>query len=106
MLSVQQLLDLVNERLVADRGHEAALHTLEQVQQQINEVAGVEGVARQAADGSWAHIRRLLIAARKEGVLDQVTETVINDFAVVYSLNAKQHLALKEVLLAHNEDRG
>ena len=41
----------------------------------------------------------LLAKARREGVLDQINEQVINDFAVVYSLNQKQVMTLKDILL-------
>jgi hypothetical protein len=51
-------------------------------------------------------MRKLINQARRDGVLGQVNEQVINDFAVVFSLNTRQVLALKDVLLDQGEEDG
>lgn len=51
-------------------------------------------------DNDWGTLRQVLAKARREGVLDLIDESVINDFAVVYSLNQKQVMHLKDILLS------
>ena len=46
-----------------------------------------------------AHVR-LLAQARQSGVLQGINEQVIDDFAVVFQLNPKQVVQLKEILLS------
>ena len=54
--------------------------------------------------GARPSVRKLLAQARRAGVLDQINEQVINDFAVVFQLNAKQVVELKDIVLGAKED--
>lgn len=92
-----QLLALLNERLVADLGPDAAPYTLEQLQVQIGETAE----AQSAID--WTGLRRLIASARRAGVLDQITTTVIDDFAAVFLLTPAQVTQLKDVFARTQE---
>jgi hypothetical protein len=96
LMPVQQLLDLLNERLVCDLGPDAARYTHEQLQGQI---ANMSPAGARAGGHDWPSLRKLLAQARRAGVLSQITEQVIDDFAVVFSLNPKQVMALKDILL-------
>lgn len=102
----QQLLDLLNERLACDLGPEASPYTVEQLHVAIAELgaAGQGGHAKGLGAG-WASLRQVLSQARRAGVLDLVNEQVIADFAVVFQLNAKQVLNLKDILLNATQDR-
>ena len=100
-MPAQQLLGILNERLACDLGPDAAPYTIDQVYAEIGEHA-VAAPAGGAQD--WAGMRKLLTMARKSGVLAAINEQVINDFAVVYSLNPKQVLGLKDILLHDAED--
>lgn len=100
-MPAQTLLDLLNERLVCDLGPDAQRYTHEQLQAQIDKIATPTALAGGTHD--WASLRKLLAQARRSGVLEQVTEQVIDDFAVVFSLNPKQVLTLKDVLLQQQE---
>ena len=98
-MSAAQLLGILNERLTADLGEATAAYTLDQLRSEI------AALSRQEPTGAdWASLRRLLAVARRDGVLGQIDEQVIDDFAVVFSLNPKQVLALKDILLAKEED--
>lgn len=98
-MSAAQLLGILNERLAADLGEATAAYTLDQLRSEIAALSRQE-----PAGADWASLRRLLAVARRDGVLGQVNEQVIDDFAVVFSLNPKQVLALKDILLAKEED--
>jgi hypothetical protein len=52
-----------------------------------------------AGGHDWSSLRKLVAKARRDGVLERVTRQVIDDFAVVFSLNARQVLNLHDVLL-------
>ena len=88
-MPLANLLDLLNERLLADLGPDAAPYTMEQLQ----------AVSRQASAGSsdWAGLRRAMTQARRNGVLAKITPQVIDDFAVVFALSPAQALRLKEI---------
>lgn len=90
-----QLLGILNQRLVCDVGVDVALHSLDQLKAEITSATALEPVAT----NDWASLRKLLAKARREGVLDLINEQVINDFAVVFSLNQKQVMSLKDILL-------
>ena len=90
-----QLLGILNERLICDQGGSAALYTIDQLKAEIASVT----TAVPSSGNDWGTLRKLLAKARREGVLDQINEQVINDFAVVYSLNQKQVMTLKDILL-------
>ncbi len=98
-MPAQQLLDILNERLFCDLGPDASPYTMDQLYAEI----GDDAMGAAGAGQDWASLRKLLAKARKAGVLAQINEQVINDFAVVYSLNAKQVLGLKDILL-HGEE--
>ena len=95
-----QLLALLNERLVCDLGEDAMPYTMEQLHDQIG-----EGTEAPAGTNDWANLRKLLAKASRSGVLASITEQTINDFAVVFSLNARQVLHLKDVVLSAKKDR-
>ena len=94
-MPAQQLLELLNERLAADRGPEEPQYTMEQLRAEI----GAASAPDAAGEHDWASLRALLAAARRRGVLKTITRQVIEDFAVVYSLSPAQVLRLQDVLL-------
>jgi len=94
-MSPLQLLGILNERLACDVGHAENPFTIEQLHAEIASVSS----AVPAHGNDWATLRKMLAKARRAGVLDQINEQVINDFAVVYSLNQKQVLTLKDIIL-------
>ena len=90
-----QLLGILNGRLSGDVGTGAVLYTMDQLKAEVASVT-----APGAVDGNdWGALRKLLAKARREGLLDLINEQVINDFAVVYSLNQKQVMTLKDIFL-------
>lgn len=91
-LPAADLLKLLNDRLVADRGAGVVLHTLEQLR------SHVESARSTSADGGWGGQRRQLARARKAGVLPQITQQVIDDFAIVFQLSAAQVTHLREAI--------
>lgn len=95
-----QLLGILNERLVCDVGDGSALYTIDQLKSEIASVT----TAVPASGNDWGTLRKLVAKARRQGVLDLVNEQVINDFAVVYSLNQKQVMTIKEILLSGDEE--
>jgi len=95
----QQLLDILNERLVCDLGPDAERYNMEQLYAEIGDIP----VAVTAGGHDWPGLRKLLARASQAGVLDGITEQVINDFAVVFSLNDKQVLVLKDIILPRKE---
>lgn len=95
----EQLLAILNERLMCDLGPDAAPYTMEQLYTEIGDTPAVT-----AGQQDWAGLRKLLASAQRSGVLDKINEQIINDFAVVYSLNAKQVLTLKDIVLQAKED--
>jgi len=97
-MPAQQLLDILNERLTADLGPDEPQHTMDQLYKEI----GDTGVPSGGHD--WSSLRKLLAKAKADGVLSHITRQIIDDFAVVFSLNAGQVLRLQDVLLAHQED--
>lgn len=97
-MPAQHLLEILNERLVADLGPDEVMHTMEQLYAEIGNQAVVP-------DGGhdWSSLRKLLAKAKKDGVLEGVDRQVIDDFAVVFSLSPAQVLRLQDVLLEANE---
>ena len=90
-----QLLGILTGRLAGDVGAGAVLYTMDLLKTEI-----ASATAPGAMDGNdWGALRKLLAKARREGILDLINEQVINDFAVVYSLNQKQVMTLKDILL-------
>ncbi|PND30182.1 hypothetical protein C1I89_29890 [Achromobacter pulmonis] len=99
-MPAQQLLALLNERLACDLGPDATPYSMEQLH------AAIGGLASPAPAGGhgWAAQRKLIAQARRAGLLAAVTEQLIDDFAVVFSLNPKQVLVLRDTLLQPQED--
>lgn len=95
-----KLLELLNERRRVDGGAEAVGITLEELQDQIGTLVAPDG-----SGVDWAALRKLLAAAHRSGVLDAITEQVLDDFAVVFSCSPKQLVTLKEIVLGAKEDR-
>lgn len=100
-MPAQQLLSILNERLVCDLGPDAMPYTMEQLYTEIGDAAGA---VVPAGGHDWASLRKLLAKAKRAGVLGSITEQVINDFAVVYSLNQKQVLTLKDIVLQTEDE--
>lgn len=101
LMPAQQLLTILNERLACDLGPDALPYTIDQLHTEIGDVGG----ATPAGGHNWASLRKLLAQAQRNGVLDAINEQVINDFAVVFSLNSKQVLSLKDIVLQAIEDK-
>ena len=99
-MPAQQLLALLNERLACDLGPDATPYSMEQLH------AAIGGLASPPPAGGhgWAAQRKLIAQARKAGLLDAISEQLIDDFAVVFSLNPKQVLVLRDTLLQPKED--
>lgn len=102
-----QLLGILNERLVSDVGQGALLYTKAQLHDEVLAITAANPTAGGAPAGGhdWASLRKILNNAARSGVLEGVTEQVINDFAVVYSLNPKQVLVLKDIVLQAKKDQ-
>lgn len=98
VLPPMQLLDLLNARLVADRGASVPAYTIEQLQRTI------ATLAKPPVEPGWSGLRKLIEQARASGVLAQINAQVIDDFAIVYSLNARQVVTLKDILLPSDGD--
>lgn len=99
-MPAEQLLALLNERLVCDLGPDAARYTMEQLHAEIRDLPGP------VPAGDWSALRKLLAHARREGVLQQINARLVDDFAVVFSLSTAQALRLKDVVLnAKESDR-
>ena len=95
-----QLLGILNTRLTCDLGEGVSLFTIDQLRTEIASVSS----AVPAGGNDWGSLRKLLAKARRDGVLDGISEQTINDFAVVFSLNQKQLLTLKDTVLQAGED--
>jgi hypothetical protein len=95
-----QLLSILNDRLKADLGLEATPYTADQLH---TEIASVSPPAVNAGT-SWAALRKLLAKAERNGTLKLISERVIQDFAVVFSLSPKNVMRLKDVLLPQTEE--
>ena len=93
-MPAQQLLEVLNERLICDAGPTAIKYTMEQLYAEIGEVD-----TQPAGGHDWSSLRKLLAKARRDGVLDTVSRQVIDDFAVVFSLSSAQVMRLHDVLL-------
>lgn len=101
-MPAQQLLDILNERLIADVGRRFAPYSMEQLKEALNAHHGEAAAANVARD--WSSLRRLLGEAHRSGLLALIDEQLINDFAVVFQLTAKQVVDLKDILLSAAED--
>jgi len=95
VMPLPQLLAILNERLMADLGPDAAPYTLEQLHATVSGWSG----AGTLGPNDWAATRKFLANARRQGILDRIDDSVINAFAVVFQLAPKQVLLLKDVVL-------
>lgn len=95
-----QLLMVLNERLAADLGPDAAPYTIDQLHQEIEQ----SGSPTPNGGHDWPSLRKLLAIARRDGVLSRIDEQRIDDFAVVFSLSPAQVLRLKDVLLGQEDE--
>jgi hypothetical protein len=95
-----QLLAILNDRLRSDLGPDAQPYTVEQLHAEIAALPG----AKPGANHGWAGLRKLLAEAKLAGTLEQVSEQLINDFAVVFSLSPKHLMRVKDILLPPAED--
>ena len=95
-----QLLGILNTRLTCDLGDGVSLFTIDQLRTEIASVSS----AVPAGGNDWGSLCKLLAKARRDGVLDGISEQTVNDFAVVFSLNQKQLLSLKDTVLAAGKD--
>jgi len=97
-LPADELLKILNDRLVADRGSDVVLHTLEQLRQEVgSHRAG-------GTDAGWGAQRRRLARARRDGVLDLITAQVIDDFATCFQLTTTQVTHLREAIASAQEE--
>jgi hypothetical protein len=97
---VGQLLGILNDRLRGDAGPDATPYTAEQLHA---EIAAVSAPVSNAG-ASWAALRKLLSAAERNGTLKLISDQLIQDFAIVFSLSPKQVMQLKDVLLQQAEE--
>ena len=95
-----QLLTILNERLACDLGPDAMPYTMEQLHSEVGETTGC---AKEGAR-DWASLRKLMARARRSGVLGKIDEQVVHDFAVVFQLNAKQVMSIKDIVLRGGEE--
>lgn len=98
-MPAQTLLGILNERLVCDLGDGAVLYTIDQLYAEI----GTATPATPQGGHDWASLRKVLAKARRAGVLSLITVQVIDDFAVVFSLNPRQVVRLKDIILRAEE---
>jgi len=98
-MTAEQLLKLLNDRLLADVGNTIPPYTMEQLYKE------TDGTGKAIPKGGhdWGTLRKLLNKARQDGILGKINEQVINDFAIVFSLNPRQVLVLKDSLLQKDE---
>jgi hypothetical protein len=97
-LPAAEVLSVLNERLSCDLGPDAAPYTMDQLKTELDDGTAME------SGNDWASLRKMLAKARREGILERIDEQLIDDFAVVYSLNPKQVLSIKEIILDSQED--
>lgn len=94
-MPAEQLLALLNERMVADLGDGVPPYTMTALHAEISQISGA--VVAQGTD--WSSLRKLMAQAGCSGILDKITLQTINDFAVVFGLSPAQVLRLKDVVL-------
>lgn len=87
----RQLLDVLNARLHADQGPHAPAYTLDQLE------LALDG-RRKPQEIDRAGMRRLLIEAKRIGLLDRITTEVIEDFGVIFSLTAGQLTHVRDAI--------
>ena len=95
-----QLLGILNTRLACDAGDGVTPYTIDQLRAEIASVS----TAVPASGNDWGSLRKMLAKARRAGILEGIDEQVINEFAIVFSLNQKQVLTLKDIVLQPEEE--
>jgi hypothetical protein len=97
-MPAEQLLDILNTRLIADVGARAVPFTAAQLREeaQKHEIT---------PDGDWGALRKLLAQARRSGLLQTITLQLVDDFSVVFRLSPAQHLRLRDVIKNAQEER-
>ncbi len=95
-----KLLTLLNARLLADHGGTVARYTPEELDAEIRRQSPSSGAAPRPDD--WAGLRQMLDQARREGVLDRISEQVIQDFALIFRCTPKQLMVLKDTVLSED----
>lgn len=101
-MPMHKLLEVLNERRACDLGTDKNPYSIEQLAAKVSELHGAKDPTALGRD--WPSLRKLLAQARRAGVLEQINEQVIDDFAVVFQLNAKQVVELKDIVLDAKED--
>lgn len=101
-MPMHKLLNVLNERRACDLGTDKEPYSIEQLAASIAELHGAKDPTALGRD--WPSLRKLLAQARRAGVLELINEQVIDDFAVVFQLNAKQVVELKDIVLGAKED--
>jgi hypothetical protein len=96
MLPAHHLLELLNDRLIADLGPDAPRYTEMMLSDALREAGGDAA----AGGGDWASLRRVLAKARRDGLLQRLTPAIVEDFAVIFSLSPAQALRLRETILS------
>ena len=96
VLPAAELLRLLNDRLAGDRP-DLAPYTMEQLTTALQTL-----IEPSATD--WAWLRYHLRRARRSGLLAIITPTMVEDFAIVYSLNPAQLLHLTDIIASAKEE--
>jgi hypothetical protein len=99
-MPAEQLLDVLNTRLVADVGVSAVPFTHEQLRAEVEKL-----IDSSAVDGEWASLRTMLAKARSSGLLATITLQSVDDFAIVFGLSSAQHMRLRDVIRNAQEAR-
>ncbi len=97
-LEPARLLELLNERRQADGKTGTAQVSFQQLQAEINKTAKVR------PSNDFVSLRKAIRQAEKDGTRAAISEATIGDFAVIFQLNAKQVITLKELILQGEED--
>jgi len=104
ILPAAQLLDLLNDRLVADLGPDSPRYTTAMLADELRQLPAPEPTAS-ASD--WGSMRKILATARREGVLAVITDQMVENFSVVFSLSPARSLRLRDLIQsAQSTDQG
>jgi hypothetical protein len=102
-MPLAELLNILNLRREAD-APATAPYTMAQLTTELQTLALVTKAAGAEAD-DWAQLRKLIAQARTTGVLQTISPTTIDDFAIVFQLSPAQVMTLKDVIAHAQEDR-
>lgn len=98
-MPAKQLLEILNDRLVADQGEKAVPFTMEQLWTE------AKGAIDPSQGSDWAGLRKIVAAARRTGLLASITQELVDDFATVFQLSAAQRTHLRDVIRHAQEAR-